>query len=159
MILSLAFLAPEIVKAAVEGRLAQVLRFEPKSVRIRARQAMGEQQPWKRNFAARDFPAPRVANEPQRRWIGHGDRLPPPEASEMSSYSANQEITLICADFLVERRGFELMAIAVSRLFPLDLQAPERHPVSSASMTSARGFRAAHKRSRSSATSIALATS
>jgi hypothetical protein len=113
MILSLAFLAPEIVKAAVEGRLAQVLRFEPKSVRIRARQAMGEQQPWKRNFAARDFPAPRVANEPQRRWIGHGDRLPPPEASEMSSYSANQEITLICADFLVERRGFEPLTSAV----------------------------------------------
>jgi hypothetical protein len=44
------------------------------------------------------------------------DRLPTPQAAEISCYSAAQEITSICADFLVERRGFELMAIAASRL-------------------------------------------
>jgi hypothetical protein len=40
------------------------------------------------------------------------DRRLPPQASEMSCYSADQEITSICADFLVELRGFEPMAIA-----------------------------------------------
>jgi hypothetical protein len=31
----------------------------------------------------------------------------------MSSYSANQEITPICADYLVDRRGFEPLTSAV----------------------------------------------
>ena len=43
------------------------------------------------------------------------DRLPPPQAAGMSCYSVAEEISSICADFLVERRGFEPMAIAVSR--------------------------------------------
>jgi hypothetical protein len=32
--------------------------------------------------------------------MGLADRLMPPQAAEISSYSANQEITSICADFL-----------------------------------------------------------
>jgi hypothetical protein len=35
--------------------------------------------------------------------MGLADRLMPPQAAEISSYSANQEITSICADFLVVR--------------------------------------------------------
>jgi hypothetical protein len=42
------------------------------------------------------------------------DRLLPPQVAEISPYSADQEIMSICADSLVELRGFELMAIAVS---------------------------------------------
>jgi hypothetical protein len=34
-----------------------------------------------------------------------------PQAAGMSCYSVAEEITPVCADFLVERRGFELMAI------------------------------------------------
>jgi hypothetical protein len=40
----------------------------------------------------------------------------PPQPAEMSCYSANEEITLFCADFVVELRGIELMAIAAWRL-------------------------------------------
>jgi hypothetical protein len=40
------------------------------------------------------------------------DRLPPPQAAGMSCYSVAEEITSICADFVVELRGFEPMAIA-----------------------------------------------
>jgi hypothetical protein len=40
------------------------------------------------------------------------DRPMPPQAAGMSCYSVAQEITSICADFLVELRGFEPMAIA-----------------------------------------------
>jgi hypothetical protein len=40
------------------------------------------------------------------------DRLTPPQASGMSRYSVGDEITPVCADFLVEQRGFEPMAIA-----------------------------------------------
>ena len=40
------------------------------------------------------------------------DRLLPPQVAEMSCYSVAEEITSVCADFLVERRGFEPMAIA-----------------------------------------------
>jgi hypothetical protein len=54
------------------------------------------------------------------------DRPPPPQVAEISSYSANQEITRICADFLVELRGIEPMAIAAWRLgiegFPTEFQ-------------------------------------
>ena len=35
------------------------------------------------------------------------DRLPSPQAAGMSCYSVAEEITSICADFLVELRGFE----------------------------------------------------
>jgi hypothetical protein len=35
--------------------------------------------------------------------MGLADPLPPPQAPEMSGYSADQEITSICADFLVVR--------------------------------------------------------
>jgi hypothetical protein len=45
------------------------------------------------------------------RGIDVADRLLPPQVAEMSCYSADQEITSICADFLVERRGFKLMVI------------------------------------------------
>ena len=34
-----------------------------------------------------------------------------PQAAGMSCYSVAEEITSICADFLVERRGFKLMVI------------------------------------------------
>jgi hypothetical protein len=34
-------------------------------------------------------------------------RLMPPQATEMSCYPVAQEITWVCADFLVELRGFE----------------------------------------------------
>jgi hypothetical protein len=33
----------------------------------------------------------------------------PPQAAGMSCYSVAEEITSICADFVVELRGFELM--------------------------------------------------
>jgi hypothetical protein len=42
------------------------------------------------------------------------DRPLPSQPAEMSRYSANEEITLFCGDYLVELRGFELMAIASS---------------------------------------------
>jgi hypothetical protein len=35
------------------------------------------------------------------------DRLPTPQAAEMSCYSTDQEITSVCMDFLVELRGIE----------------------------------------------------
>ena len=35
------------------------------------------------------------------------DRLLPPQAAGMSCFSADEEITSICADFLVELRGFK----------------------------------------------------
>jgi hypothetical protein len=35
------------------------------------------------------------------------DRRPPPQVAEMSCYSADSEITSICADFVVELRGIE----------------------------------------------------
>jgi hypothetical protein len=78
--------------------------------------ARGKQQPWKRNFAARDFrpDAPPIGRRDA--GIGLADRLPTPQAAEMSCYSTVREITSICTDFLVERRGFELMAIAALRL-------------------------------------------
>jgi len=34
------------------------------------------------------------------------------QVAEMSCYSADEEITSVCADFLVERRGFEPIALA-----------------------------------------------
>jgi hypothetical protein len=37
----------------------------------------------------------------------------PPQAAGLSCYSTDEEITSICADFLVGRRGFEPMAIAL----------------------------------------------
>jgi hypothetical protein len=40
--------------------------------------------------------------------IDLADRLRPLQVAEMSRYSVAEEITSICADFLVERRGFEL---------------------------------------------------
>jgi len=40
------------------------------------------------------------------------DRLLPPQAAGMSCYSVAEEIMPGRADFLVERRGFKLMAIA-----------------------------------------------
>jgi hypothetical protein len=54
------------------------------------------------------------------RGIDLADRLLRPQAAGMSCYSADLEITSICADFLVELRGFEPMAIAV--------QSPVRYP-------------------------------
>ena len=39
--------------------------------------------------------------------IDVADRLLPPQAAGMSCYSADEEITSICADFLVELRGFK----------------------------------------------------
>jgi hypothetical protein len=39
------------------------------------------------------------------------DRLIPPQTAKMSRYSVAEEITPVRADFLVERRGFEPMAI------------------------------------------------
>src|ERR1700722_16370983 len=78
MTLSLAFLAPEIVKAAVEGRLPRgadpfhpgtgpsVEVRTPRAVRNRARWTCGKQQPWKRKFAARDF-------RPHTPPMSHGD--------------------------------------------------------------------------------------
>ena len=39
------------------------------------------------------------------------DRLLPPQVADMSCDSGDQGITSICADFLVELRGFEMMAI------------------------------------------------
>jgi len=41
------------------------------------------------------------------------DRLLPTQAAEMSCYSADWEITSICADFLVELRGFEPLTSAM----------------------------------------------
>ena len=41
------------------------------------------------------------------------DRLLPPQVAEMSCYSADLEITWVCADYLVELRGFELDAFRV----------------------------------------------
>jgi hypothetical protein len=41
------------------------------------------------------------------------DGLPPPQAAGMSCYSVAEEITSICADFLVELRGFEPLTSAV----------------------------------------------
>ena len=67
----------------------------------------GEQQPWKWNFAARDF---RPYAPPMSRRDGGidlADRRLPPQAAEMSRYSKDWEITSICGDCLVERRGFE----------------------------------------------------
>jgi site-specific DNA recombinase len=78
-----------------------------RAVRNRARGAHGKQQPWKRNFAARDF---RPCAPPVNRTDGGvdlADRLLPPQAAGMSCCSAGLEITSICADFLVELRGFE----------------------------------------------------
>ena len=37
----------------------------------------------------------------------------PPQAAGMSCYSVAEEITSVCADFLVERRGFEPLTSAV----------------------------------------------
>jgi hypothetical protein len=48
----------------------------------------------------------------------------PPQAAGISYYSVAEEIAPILADFLVERRGFELMAIAISAL--RDLWQPHR---------------------------------
>ena len=42
---------------------------------------------------------------------GSADRLMPPQAAEMSRYFWPWEIKSVCADFLVERRGFKLMVI------------------------------------------------
>ena len=39
--------------------------------------------------------------------LGVGPELLPPQVAEMSCYSADGEITSVCADFLVELRGFE----------------------------------------------------
>jgi hypothetical protein len=39
------------------------------------------------------------------------DRLLPPQPAGMSRYPADEEVTSVCADFLVERRGFKLMVI------------------------------------------------
>ena len=54
----------------------------------------------------------RAANEPRRRPKDSADRLMRPQAAGMWRYFVAEEITPICADFLVERRGFEPMAIA-----------------------------------------------
>jgi hypothetical protein len=35
----------------------------------------------------------------------------PPQAAGRSCYSMAEEITPVCADYLVERRGFKLMVI------------------------------------------------
>jgi hypothetical protein len=40
------------------------------------------------------------------------DQLLPPQAAGISCYSVAEEITPVCADYLVELRGFEPMAIA-----------------------------------------------
>ena len=37
------------------------------------------------------------------------DQLLPPQAAGMSCYSVAEEITPVCADYLVELRGFELL--------------------------------------------------
>ena len=71
------------------------------AVRNRARWTRGKQQPWKRKFAARDF---RPHAPPMSRGDGRkdsADRLLPPQAAGMSCYSVAEEITSICADFLV----------------------------------------------------------
>jgi hypothetical protein len=58
-------------------------------------------------LAARDF---RPLAPPVGRGDGgkdSADRLMPPQAAGMSCYSVAEEITPVCADFVVERRGFE----------------------------------------------------
>jgi hypothetical protein len=62
----------------------------------------GEQQPWKWNFAARDF-RPYAPPMMSRRdgGIDLADRRLPPQAAEMSCYSKDWEITSICGDCLV----------------------------------------------------------
>jgi hypothetical protein len=47
------------------------------------------------------------------RGIDLADQLLRPQAAGMSCYSADLEITSICADFLVELRGFEPLTSAV----------------------------------------------
>jgi len=77
-----------------------------------ARWTRGKQQPWKRKFADRDFRplAPPMGHADGRK--DSTDRLMPPQAAGMSCYSVAEEITSICADYLVELRGFEPMANA-----------------------------------------------
>jgi hypothetical protein len=69
---------------------------------------------------------------------GLADRLPTPQAAEISCYSTDREITSICADSLVELRGFEPMAIADaarSRVIPL---LPVNAPVNARRLFAAR---------------------
>ena len=40
------------------------------------------------------------------------DRICSPQAIELVAVSSNQETTAVCQDWMVERRGFEPMAIA-----------------------------------------------
>ena len=54
----------------------------------------------------------------------------------MSCYSLAEKITPICADFLVELRGFELMAIAGARRSRATLSSP----VNARSLLAARAF-------------------
>jgi site-specific DNA recombinase len=179
MTLSLAFLAPEIVKAAVEGRLprgfglkrlvdltmgagrisgarsgsgasARVRNDPPlllssrdglshpsapgaREQTIRRPMPLGRpteiqkfprtacdlatllwrEQLWKRKFAARDFRpnAPEMSRGDGRK--DSTDRLTPPQAAGMSCYSVAEEIIPGRADFLVELRGFEPVALAL----------------------------------------------
>jgi hypothetical protein len=165
MTLSLAFLSPEIVKAAVEGRLPRgfglkrlvdadglagsvahartpgasvgVRNDPPRSFVFRRRAdpipptgskcrgskpkgrsrsgAVGtyKQQPWKRNFCRQRLSTARAPMSRKDGGMDLADRLMPSQVAEISSYSANQEITSICADFLVELRGIEPLTSAV----------------------------------------------
>jgi hypothetical protein len=57
----------------------------------------------------------------------------PPQAAGMSCYSVAEEITSICADYLVELRGFEPMAIAGA-------VRSRASPVNAGSLLAARAF-------------------
>jgi hypothetical protein len=70
----------------------------------------------KRQFTARDFrPKWRQAN-PYLCQKASADRKPRRQVADMSGHFLRQEIKSVRGDCLVERRGFELMAIAALQL-------------------------------------------
>jgi hypothetical protein len=78
-------------------------------VPCRKASARGEQQ-----FCGQRLSTPRAPSTSR----GHGgidlaDRPLPPQPAGMSRYSADEEITSICADLLVELRGIEPLTSAV----------------------------------------------
>jgi hypothetical protein len=74
----------------------------------RATPTLGEQQLWKRKFAARDFGRDAPRKVVSIRQTDSGDSVSRAQATEISRYFWPQEITSVRPDCLVELRGFEL---------------------------------------------------
>jgi hypothetical protein len=81
----------------------------PRSQRLEAATTLG-------NHGRRDAPNTLMSSMSRRDGgIDLSDRLPSPQVAGMSCYSADEEITPICADFLVELRGSGPLTSGVER--------------------------------------------